>query len=260
MPIIDERAVVLAEVPVLQEDAPIGTNILIENEGTIQRYNIKTKILDKISEVNNTIGHKSDDVTEATGIFLELENTNARIDEMDDNIGIPSGGGNAEGATGIYKRIESLEADNTILNSKSLVEGYRIRFINQSNKINLLSADSRTYNFPDVKENIANCLGNSQNYEINLHFHMVYELKNTTYGKLGARATINLNSVYSTGTSKKGIIYVPIANSNLIFKFNIEKNKITFNLENKINIDEIKSEEITVEHAVLEFNKLTANV
>jgi hypothetical protein len=35
MPIIDERAVVLAEVPVLQEDAPIGTNILIENEGTI---------------------------------------------------------------------------------------------------------------------------------------------------------------------------------------------------------------------------------
>jgi hypothetical protein len=108
MPVIDERAIVLAEVPMLENDAPIGTNIFIENQKKIQRYNLKTNILDKISALKFLIGNKSDSLNDikANGIFLDIENTNARIDEIDDNIGIPSGKGNAEGATGIYSRIE----------------------------------------------------------------------------------------------------------------------------------------------------------
>lgn len=270
MPIIDERAIVLPHVPILQGvnlDNPLEVNVLTVHQENPDSKKIKqmrlTEIISRINELRNKIGTASEDSNiKNKSLYPALEETNASIEDIYDTIGTPKAD-NAEGVgSGLYGLIEDLQADRDIIKNKYLVEGYKIHFISPKNKVNLLAGDSTSkykYTFSDVKENIATCISNHQNYSVNMHLGLTYSLKNSTLGELSTSVIVNLNAVYAS-KDKKAIIYIPVANANIGLKFTFSNNEISFVVSDKIGTDVIKSDELIVQHGVLEFNKLNTIV
>lgn len=116
----------LSQVDELLEDAPLLTNILIETNGQIKRYRLKTKILDKIIGLAEIIGKPFKEKTEtedeqlATGFYKKFDLIDEKIQEIDDNIGSPVG---ENGSTGLYNKIEQVEKISHSLNKKNIIEG-----------------------------------------------------------------------------------------------------------------------------------------
>ena len=232
MPIIDERAIVLPDVPILQGvnlDNPLEVNVLTVHQEGPQSKKIKqlglTEIISRINELRNKIGTPKTNNPESVG-------------------------------SGLYGLIEDLQTDRDIIKNKNLVEGYKIHFISPKNKVNLLAGNSisrHEYTFSNVKENITTCISNHQNYSVNMHLGLTYSLKNSTLGELSTNVTINLNAAYAS-KDKKAIIYIPVANANIGLKFTFSNNEISFVVSDKIGTDTIN--ELIIQHGVLEFNKL----
>ena len=88
-----------------------------------------------------------------------------------------------------------------------------------------------------------------------MHLGLTYSLKNSTLGELSTNVIVNLNAAYAS-KDKKAIIYIPVANANVGLKFTFSNNEISFVVSDKIGTDTIKSDELIVQHGVLEFNKL----
>lgn len=232
MPIIDERAIVLPDVPILEGvnlDNPLEVNVLTVHQESPQSKKIKqlglTEIISRINELRNKIGTPKTNNPESVG-------------------------------SGLYGLIEDLQTDRDIIKNKYLVEGYKINFIPPKDKVNLLAGNSTSkykYTFSDVKENITTCISNHQNYSVNMHLGLTYSLKNSTLGELSTNVIVNLNAAYAS-KDKKAIIYIPVANANIGLKFTFNNNEIGFVVSDKIDTDAIN--ELIIQHGVLEFNKL----
>ena len=232
MPIIDERAIVLPDVPILQGvnlDNPLEVNVLTVHQEGPQSKKIKQ---------------------------LGLTEIISRINELRNKIGTPKTNNPGSVGSGLYGLIEDLQTDRDIIKNKNLVEGYKIHFISPENKVNLLAGDSisrHEYTFSNVKENITTCISNHQNYSVNMHLGLTYSLKNSTIGELSTNVIVNLNAAYAS-KDKKAIIYIPVANANIGLKFTFSNNEISFVVSDKIGTDTIN--ELIVQHGILEFNKL----
>ena len=171
MPIIDERAIILPDVPILEGvnlDNPLEVNVLTVHQESPKSKKIKqmglTEIISRINELRNKIGTASDDSNiKNKSLYPALEETNASIEDIHDTIGTPKANSPEGVGSGLYGLIEDLQADRDIIKNKYLVEGYKIHFISPKNKVNLLAGDSTSkykYTFSDVKENIATCISN----------------------------------------------------------------------------------------------------
>lgn len=267
MSIADKEPIVLPNVPLLEGinlDNPLEVNLLTVHQETAQTKNIKqlrlTEITDRINNLKRLVGTAATENADATGLFLGIDTANGRIDGINETIGVPKAN-SAEGVgSGLYGLIEDLQADRDIIKNKSIAEGYKIHFISpkDKSKVNLLAGDSNSkynYTFSSIKENITTCITNHQSYDVRMHLGLTYTLKNSTLGELSTNVTINLNAAYAS-KDKKAVVYIPVANAIIGLKFTIEDKKISFVVSDKIGTDNIKSDELWVQHGVLEFNKL----
>lgn len=233
MPIIDEHAIILPDVPILEGvnlDNPLEVNVLTVHQEGPQSKKIKQ---------------------------LGLTEIISRINELRNKIGTPKTNNPGSVGSGLYGLIEDLQTDRDIIKNKNLVEGYKIHFISPKDKVKLLAGDSTStkykYTFSNVKENITTCISNHQNYSVNIHLGLTYSLKNSTLGELSTNVIVNLNAAYAS-KDKKAIIYIPVANANIGLKFTFSNNEISFVVSDKIGTDAI--DELIIQHGVLEFNKL----
>lgn len=244
----------LSQVEELLEDAPLLTKILIETNGQIKRYSLKTKILDKISTLANIIGKPFKEKTEtedeqpATGFYEKFDILDARIKEIDDNIGVP---GSAEGSTGIYNRIETIEKNINTLNKKNSIEGECFQFTTKAtlNKNKEIRYKISGYNIFDLAEDAI----------VNLQLNTEFEIKNTSYGKLYYSPIINLNTMINN-SSHLTIVYFPVADVKLVLKIDVTGTDITIKIENDVNLDNFKNSQLTIQNSNLLINKITLSI
>lgn len=270
MPVIDKEPIPLPGVEILEGvnlSNPMDVNLLVVHQEDATNKSIKqyklTYIADKLNDLKKEIGTVSTDEQEGSGLHLDIEKVNQSIDDILDIIGTPKAD-SAEGTgSGLYALIEDLQTDRDIVKNKYFVEGYKIHFISPKNKVNLLYGDTTSkyeYTFSDIKEDIATCISNQQNYSVNMHLGLTYTIKNSTLGTLSTNVTVNLNAAYAN-KDRKAVVYIPVADAVIGLKFTFNSNnKITFTVSDTIGTGVIKSDELWVQHGVLEFNKLGSTI
>jgi hypothetical protein len=104
---------------------------------------------------------------------------------------------------------------------------------------------------------LANCIKSGSGYEVNLHFNIQYQKKDTEY-YLYNTAVINLNVGDSVVAASKNIaLYLPIVNTTILLEFTVTGNNLRMGIKDCIAMTEVKDNGIAnIEYGAIEIKKV----
>lgn len=258
-----DNIIVLPQVEKLDVDTvPIGTYALVENEGTVKRFNLNQGIIQHINHLSDKIGIETNEIQniEATGIYKQIIDTNERINNINTQLG-----SSAE-KTGIYQSINVLNEQVKDLQNTNVFKGYQIEFINTDDTAENLLKENAIFSYdfnPVIKETVSSInslILNHNNYLFELCLGLLYipneKITNTIVGEeLNYTAIFDLNSIYHS-SNKNSIIQLPFTNTILVFTFDFSGNTIKFSIKGTKDTDKIKDNEIFINHGVFKAHML----
>ena len=104
---------------------------------------------------------------------------------------------------------------------------------------------------------LANCIKSGSGYEVNLHFNIQYQKKDTEY-YLYNTAVINLNVGDSVVTASKNIaLYLPVVNTTILLEITVTGNNLRMEIKDCIAATEVKDNGIAnIEYGAIEIKKV----